>query len=193
MAAMHSLGLESNADKLARCVTIASLLQLIRKELKKCYKESGVNYQQKCRDLALVRWLGRAVGRPRQPRAPTAGPPHCLPAPCWQCSVVSTFFPCLDQSDSLPACASTNRRSCCAGVPECHQGGGHLPVQLGATRRAAVGAVQCRPEPEGDLSVQRPSLQQQQQCLVAVRHPWGAPCRQSSSSSSEFAILPRAD
>ncbi|KAI3436098.1 hypothetical protein D9Q98_002156 [Chlorella vulgaris] len=26
--------------------------KLIRKELKKCYKESGVNYQQKCRDLA---------------------------------------------------------------------------------------------------------------------------------------------
>jgi hypothetical protein len=30
-------------------------LQLIRKKLKKCYKEAGVNYQQDCRELAHVR------------------------------------------------------------------------------------------------------------------------------------------
>ena len=37
-------------------------LQLIRKKLKKCYKESGVNYQQNCRDLAQV--CGAAGCRP---------------------------------------------------------------------------------------------------------------------------------
>ena len=32
----------------------SSPLQLIRKKLKQCYKESGVNYQQNCRELAQV-------------------------------------------------------------------------------------------------------------------------------------------
>ncbi len=36
-------------------VARAPAAQLIRKELKKCYKESGVNYQQNCRELAQVR------------------------------------------------------------------------------------------------------------------------------------------
>lgn len=34
-------------------------LQLIRKQLKKCYKESGVNYQQNCRELAQVGGAGQ--------------------------------------------------------------------------------------------------------------------------------------
>jgi len=35
----------------------ACALQLIRQKLKKCYKESGVNFQQNCRELAQVRRL----------------------------------------------------------------------------------------------------------------------------------------
>lgn len=41
-----------------------SVLQLIRKKLKKCYKESGVNYQQNCRELAQVWMQPPAGGRP---------------------------------------------------------------------------------------------------------------------------------
>lgn len=50
----------------------AAELQVIRKQLKKCYKESGVNFQQNCRELAQVRQLSwRAlVGDQQQPSSP---------------------------------------------------------------------------------------------------------------------------
>ena len=44
------------ARRPAHCPTCPlAALQLIRKKLKKCYKEAGVNYQQECRELAHVR------------------------------------------------------------------------------------------------------------------------------------------
>ena len=35
--------------------------QVIRKQLKQCYKEAGVNYQDNCRELAQVRARARAL------------------------------------------------------------------------------------------------------------------------------------
>ena len=116
--------------------------QLIRKQLKKCYKESGVNYQQNCRELAQVRALIPRAAALARCRLAVAQPAACCrPArPNTQRGhrARPTRLPGhrLTTSFNPPPLAGAR-----AGVPQRDQGCGDLPRECGAARRAAVGVL----------------------------------------------------
>lgn len=59
-------------------------LQNLRRKLKHCYKNSGVNHQQECRELALAYLESiKGVGVYRANSGPNDAPSECRGVACW--------------------------------------------------------------------------------------------------------------